>query len=178
MDRRKNVPVQSHSVFGKSILQNHGSYLWATLIPVGAIPHLQALGHTGTEYLMQSNILESDKRRQDRMKAVLPVKVRGRDMAGQCFEELVHTLDITPMGVRIGALRHCLKALDLLTVLYRQRKIEFRVVWIKKLEGADEYQVGLRALTHDQDAWGLNLSEFKVRDIRTPFSSVTVSQAT
>ncbi len=127
---------------------------------------------------MQSNILESDKRRQDRMKAVLPVKVRGRDMAGQCFEELVHTLDVTPMGVRLGAVRHCLKALDPLTVLYRQRKIEFRVVWIKKLEGADEYQVGLRALTHDQDAWGLNLSEFKVRNIRTPFSSVTVSQAT
>ncbi len=127
---------------------------------------------------MQSTIVESDNRRQDRMKAVLPVKVRGRDMAGKCFEELVHTLDVTPRGVRLGAVRHCLKVMDSLTVLYRQRKIEFRVVWTRKLEGADEYQVGLQALTHDQDAWGLNLSEFKVRDIPMPFSSVTVSQTT
>jgi hypothetical protein len=127
---------------------------------------------------MQSSIVESDKRRQDRMKAVLPVKVRGRDIAGKCFEELAHTLDVTPTGVRLGALHHCLKALDLLTVLYRQRKIEFRVVWTRKLEGADEYQVGLQALTQDQDAWGLNLSEFKVREIPMPFSPVTVSQGT
>ncbi len=127
---------------------------------------------------MQSTMVESDKRRQDRMKAVLPVKVRGRDMAGKCFEELVHTLDINPAGVRLGAMHHCLKALDLLTVLYRQRRIEFRIVWTKKLEGADEYQVGLQALTQEQDAWGLNLSNFKVRDIPMPFSHVTLSQAT
>lgn len=126
---------------------------------------------------MQST-LESDKRRQDRMKAVLPVKVRGRDIAGKCFEELVHTLDVTPMGVRLGAIHHRLKALDALTVLYRQRRIEFRVVWIKELEGADEYQVGLQALTQDQDAWGLNLSEFKARDITMPFSPTAVTQAT
>ena len=157
---------------------SHHSYLRATLIPVGAIPHLKALGHTGIEFLMQSNIVESDKRRQDRMKAVLPVRVRGRDMAGKCFEELVHTLDVTPMGVRLGAVRHCLKALDPLTVLYRQRRIEFRVVWTRKLEGADEYQVGLQALTQEQDAWGLNLSEFKIRAMPMPFSPVTVSQAT
>jgi hypothetical protein len=147
-------------------------------MPVGAIPLSQAIRHTATEYLMQSTMAESDKRRQDRMKAVLPVRVRGRDMAGECFEELVHTLDVTPMGVRLGAIRHRLKALDSLTVLYRQRKIEFRIIWTKKLEGADEYQVGLQALTQDQDAWGLNLSEFRVRDIPMPFSPVTVSQAT
>jgi hypothetical protein len=107
---------------------------------------------------------ESDKRRQDRVKAVLPVRVRGRDIAGKCFEELVHTLDVTRAGVRLGSIRHCVKALDLLTVLYRQRKIEFRVVWTKKLEGLNEYQVGLQALTQEQDAWGLNLSDFRGRD--------------
>jgi hypothetical protein len=153
----------------------HHSYLRATLIPVGAIPHPQALGHTGTEQLMQSTIVESDKRRQDRTKAVLPVKVRGRDRAGKCFEELVHTLDVTPMGARLGAVRHCLKALDPLTILYRQRRIEFRVVWIKKLEGADEYQVGLQALMQDHDAWGLNLSDFRVRNNSITPSAVSLA---
>jgi hypothetical protein len=127
---------------------------------------------------MQSTFVDSDKRRQDRMKAVLPVRVRGRDIAGKSFEELVHTLDVTPMGVRLGAIRHRLKALDSLTVLYRQRKIEFRVVWTKKLEGVDEYQVGLKALTQDQDAWGLNLSEFKVRNNPVAHSPASASQAT
>jgi hypothetical protein len=113
---------------------------------------------------MQSNMVESDKRRQDRVKAVLPVRVRGRDIAGKCFEELVHTLDVTPTGVRLGAIHHRLKTLDSLTVLYRQRRIEFRVVWTRKLDGLDEYQVGLRALAQDQDAWGLNLPDSRVRD--------------
>jgi hypothetical protein len=127
---------------------------------------------------MQSTFVDSDKRRQDRMKAVLPVRVRGRDITGKSFEELVHTLDVTPTGVRLGAIRHRLKALDSLTVLYRQRKIEFRVVWTKKLEGVDEYQVGLKALTQDQDAWGLNLSEFKVRNNPVVLSPASASQAT
>lgn len=113
---------------------------------------------------MQSNMAESDKRRRDRVKAVLPVRVRGRDIAGKCFEELVHTLDVTPAGVRLGAIHHSLKALDSLTVLYRQRRIEFRVVWTRKLDGLNEYQVGLQALTQEQDPWGLNLSDFRVRD--------------
>jgi len=113
---------------------------------------------------MQSNMAESDKRRQDRVKAVLPVRVRGRDVAGKDFEELVHTLDVAPAGVRLGAIHHLLKALDSLTILYRQRRIEFRVVWTRKLDGLNEYQVGLQALTQEQDAWGLNLSDFRVRD--------------
>jgi len=117
-------------------------------------------------------MVESDKRRRDRVKAVLPVRVRGRDIAGKCFEELVHTLDVTPAGVRLGAIHHRLKALDSLTVLYRQRRIEFRVVWTRKLDGLNEYQVGLQALTQDQDAWGLNLSDFRIRDNSVATSSI------
>ena len=74
-------------------------------------------------------------RRGNRTKAVLPVRVKGNDSAGKAFEELVHTLDVTPEGARLGSVRHELKLQDEITVFYRQRKIQFRVVWTKKMKG-------------------------------------------
>ena len=100
-----------------------------------------------------------EKRRQDRTRAVLPVRVRGNDTSGKRFEDLAHTLDITPAGARLGAIRHALKAMDRITVTYRQRKIEFQVMWTKQIEGTSEYQIGVRALVQDGDAWGVNNSE-------------------
>lgn len=90
---------------------------------------------------------------------MLPVRVKGKDSAGKPFEELVHTLDVTPSGVRLGAVHHELNRLDEVTVFYRQRKIQFRVVWTKKLKGTSEFQVGLKAATQDKEAWGMSFSD-------------------
>ena len=108
---------------------------------------------------MESGTVE--QRRGSRTKAVLPVRVKGKDSAGKAFDILVHTLDVTPDGVRLGSVRHQLKVLDELTVFYRQRRIQFRVVWTKKLEGTSEFQVGLKAVTQDSEAWGLSFPEYK-----------------
>jgi hypothetical protein len=97
-----------------------------------------------------------NQRRRDRTKAVLPVKVKGKDSAGAAFEELAHTLDLTASGARLGSIRRKLNVLDQITVFYRQRKMQFRVVWVKKMEGTSEFQVGLQALTQDKDGWGLS----------------------
>lgn len=96
-----------------------------------------------------------NQRRKDRTKAVLPVKVKGRDSTGAAFEELAHTLDVTATGARLGAIRRQLNVLDEITVFYRQRKMQFRVVWVKKLQGTSEFQVGLQALVQDKEGWGL-----------------------
>ncbi len=100
---------------------------------------------------------QTDRRRQDRIQAVLPVRVRGVDTAGTTFEELAHTLDLTPTGVRLGAMRHQVKALETLTIFYHQRRMDFKVVWTKLLEGTKEYQVGLKAFSQEKEAWGLSL---------------------
>lgn len=97
---------------------------------------------------------KTSKRHQDRMKAVLPVRVFGKDDSGNIFEELVHTLDIAPHGGRLGAIHHKLKLLDQITIQYRQHRMEFRVVWVKLIDNAREYQVGLQAL-EEKAAWGL-----------------------
>jgi hypothetical protein len=103
----------------------------------------------------------ADQRRGARTKAVLPVRVKGRNSAGKPFDELVHTLDVTPDGVRLGSVRQELNACDEITIFYRQRKIQFRVIWTKKLEGTSEFQVGLQAATQEGEAWGLNFSDYK-----------------
>jgi hypothetical protein len=112
--------------------------------------------------------METNKRRQNRTKAVLPVRVRGKDKSGKVFEDLAHTLDVNATGVRLGAIRHELVAAEMVTVLYRQRKTEFRVVWTKKLQGSGEYQVGLEAQATDREGWGLIFSDFKATQPCTP----------
>jgi len=110
---------------------------------------------------MSAGSVDTRQRRGNRTKAVLPVRVKGKDSSGKAFEELVHTLDVTPEGARLGSVRHELKLQDELTVFYRQRKIQFRVVWTKKMKGTSEFQVGLQAVSHDSEAWGLSLPGFR-----------------
>jgi hypothetical protein len=90
------------------------------------------------------------------MQGVLPVRVRGTDASGATFEALAHTLDLTSTGTRLGAIRRELKALDTLTILYHQRRMEFTVVWTKLLDGTNEYQVGLQALSQDKEPWEIS----------------------
>lgn len=122
---------------------------------------------------MSASSVDTEQRRGNRTKAVLPVRVKGKDSSGKPFEELVHTLDVTPEGARLGSVRHELNLHDEITVFYRQRKIQFRVVWTKKMKGTSEFQVGLRAVNHDNEAWGLSLPEFK----RQPAPQESVSLA-
>ena len=41
---------------------------------------------------MQESTVKTERRRQDRTQAVLPVRVRGTDASGATFEALAHTL--------------------------------------------------------------------------------------
>lgn len=144
------------------------------MLPVGAIPARRVLRQTKPWVAaMASGGAYTDQRRGNRTKAVLPVRVKGNDSAGKPFDELVHTLDVTPDGVRLGSVRHQLKALDEITVFYRNRKIPFRVVWTKKLHGTSEFQVGLQAVMQDSDAWGLNFPDYK----RRPTTQLVVAGA-
>lgn len=107
-----------------------------------------------------------NQRSGNRTKAVIPVKVKGRDSSGKDFEEVAHTLDITSTGARLGSIRRELNLLDEVTVFYRQRKLQFRVMWKKKLQGTSEFQIGLKALSHDRETWGLSFSDKSEGDAR------------
>lgn len=108
---------------------------------------------------MRASGAELIPRRGNRTKAVLPVRIKGKDTTGKVFDELVHTLDVTTAGARLGSVRRELNVDDEVTVFYRQRKVQFRVAWTKKMKGTSEFQVGLKAVTQDREAWGLALPE-------------------
>ena len=70
-------------------------------------------------------------------------------------------LILAAAGLRLGSVRREMNVQDEITVFYRQRKMQFRVVWIKKLNGTSEFQVGLQAVTQDREAWVLSFAEFR-----------------
>lgn len=121
---------------------------------------------------MMRSSSQANLRRGNRTKAVLPVRLKGKDSSGKPFEELVITLDVTITGLRLGSVRQDLKTGDEISVFYRQRKMQFRVMWTKKLQGTSEFQVGLQSLTHDREAWVLGFAEF-----RSELAPVAISQA-
>ena len=88
---------------------------------------------------MQAGGAGANQRRGSRTKAVLPVRIKGKDATGQAFDEMAHTLDVTTTGVRLGSVRRELNPQDEVTIFYRQ--------------------VGLQALTQEKEVWGLSLMQ-------------------
>lgn len=89
------------------------------------------------------------------------MRIKANDSAGNAFEELAHTLDVTATGVRLGAIRRELNTGEEVTLFFRQRKLQFRVVWTKKMKGSSEFQIGLQAVGQEREPWGLNFTEFR-----------------
>ena len=104
---------------------------------------------------MQAGGTGANQRRGSRTKAVLPVRVKGKDAAGQAFEEMAHTLDVTTTGVRLGSIRRELNPQDEVTIFYRQRKMQIRVVWTKKMKRTSEFQVGLQGSDPGERSLGI-----------------------
>jgi len=115
---------------------------------------------------MQAISVKTDRRGQDRIQAVLPVRVRGTDASGASFEALAHTLDLAPTGARLGAIHCQLKVLDTLTIFYHQRRMEFTVVWTKLLDGKGEYQVGLQAFSQEKEPWGMSFLNSSAQQVK------------
>jgi PilZ domain-containing protein len=112
-----------------------------------------------------------NQRRLDRAKAVLPVRIFGSDVSGESYSELVHTLDVSRNGVRLGAVRRQLEVGGMVTLQYRQHKAEFRVVWTRPLGSGAEQQVGLQA-DAQKDMWGVDTNASN----RSPAEGTTLAR--
>src|SRR5579862_536992 len=124
--------------------------------PSGPFQDSRFAGRLGVDVGIHSGAVAMTQRRGNRTKAVLPVRVKGKDSTGKAFEELAHTLDVTTDGARLGSIRRELNVLDEVTIFFRQRKMQYRVVWVKKMKGTSDYQIGLEALAQDKEPWGLS----------------------
>jgi PilZ domain-containing protein len=102
--------------------------------------------------------LKAHKRREQRWKIVLPLRVSVQSGPSGCSMELAHTLDISTRGARLGAIRQEMQTGTKLLIQYRQRRIQSRIIWVKRLEGTSEHQVGVELLAAGMDAWGIDLN--------------------
>jgi PilZ domain len=99
-----------------------------------------------------------ENRKSPRTKMVLPVKV--------CIDKdthLAHTIDITPTGARLGALRQQLQVGTIVTLQRGSKKAKFRIAWVRQL-AATEVHAGIEALEPQEEFWGVSLSNREYED--------------
>ena len=107
--------------------------------------------------------------RHNRTKMVLPLRVWPDDENGQNAEpQLAHTVDISPIGGRLGGLRNPLQTGQTIMLQRGQKRSQFRVVWTKQL-GPFEIQAGIESVAFEEKVWGVELPD----EPASPASSLT-----
>lgn len=94
-----------------------------------------------------------NKRKSQRRKMVLPVKV-----SIDSVTHLAHTIDITDVGARLGAIRTQLKPGTIISLQRGSKKAKFRVEWIRAI-ASNELQAGIESVEPQKNFWGVNLSD-------------------
>ena len=93
-----------------------------------------------------------DKRKSQRRKMVLPVKVSIDQMT-----HLAHTVDITDNGARLGALRTQLQPGMIVSLQRGSKKAKFQIAWVRQL-APNEMQAGIESLQPQNGFWGVDLA--------------------
>jgi putative methionine-R-sulfoxide reductase with GAF domain len=93
------------------------------------------------------------QRKNPRVKMVVPVRLWGTDSAGNPFNILAHTLNVSSSGARIGGVRVALAVGEAVTLQYKQVRALFKVVWIGRPGDKTEQQIGLHLLEQDRQVW-------------------------
>ena len=88
---------------------------------------------------------------------VLPLRVWTNESAGESAS-LAHTLDISPIGGRLGGLRAPVAPGQTITLQRGQRKAQFRVVWSRQLAPA-EVQAGIEVVDEARNIWDVELPQ-------------------
>jgi hypothetical protein len=102
--------------------------------------------------------------RYKRTKMVLPLRVWLDEQKSDASElHLAHTLDISPVGGRVGGLRIPVEPGQIIMLQHGQQKSQFRVVWSKELAPA-EFHAGVECLDSGQKIWDLDLPQQPATD--------------
>lgn len=97
------------------------------------------------------------KRRRKRVKMVVPVRLWIQDGNGPS-SHLVHTLDVTHGGTRLGGVQCTLTPGMAVEVQRYNKRAKFRVIWVTSSgEKSRETQVGLQCLEPEKHIWGVSI---------------------
>lgn len=98
------------------------------------------------------------RRRRNRVKMVLAVRVVGCSRNGSPYDELTHTLDIAMDGARLGGMERIeVQPGDVLELRRKMRHGRFRVMWVGEKGSPRSGHVGLHAIDAPPDFWGLEV---------------------
>jgi hypothetical protein len=95
----------------------------------------------------------AEKRKVARKKMVLPVKF---SLANESV--MVHTLDITRSGARLGALRARLQPGTIVDLQRGQKRAKFRIIWVRQL-ASNEIQAGIESVDLQANFWGVSFAD-------------------
>jgi len=101
---------------------------------------------------------KTDTRALDNRIARRTKMVVGLRVSQQAPNLLVHTLDISSSGARIGALRQWIQPGTALILQRKHTRARCRVMWSRKV-APGEIQIGIKFLGRDSYFWGLDLNE-------------------
>jgi hypothetical protein len=90
------------------------------------------------------------RRREDRIKAELQVRVWGMTAEGRPFNEHLKTRDVSRFGARIAWPACPLKLGDIVGVQYQSEKARFRIAWI----AANKSEFGVAVAEPGKSIWG------------------------
>jgi len=97
-----------------------------------------------------------DKRSVRRTKMVVGLRVPQPE--SQAPDLLVHTLDISSSGAKIGAVREWIQPGSILVIQCKHNRAQCRVKWSRQI-APREIQIGVEFLGRDPQIWGLDLDE-------------------
>ena len=125
-----------------------------------------------------SKVDEASKRREPRVRNVLPIRVFGLDSSGKPFTDIAHTLDISKGGARIGGLKYSVSVGEVIGVQRGADKARFRVVWVGAPDTRCEQQAGLCCIQTDRCLWPMEALAVSKEDHYVPPASVPKTAAT
>jgi len=105
---------------------------------------------------------------------VLPLRVWLHEPSGE-VAALAHTLDISPIGGRLGGLRTPVEPGQTITLQRGQRKSQFRVVWSKQL-GPSEVQAGVETIEIGKNLWDVELPHQLLPEHEAPAKPASVEE--
>ena len=92
-------------------------------------------------------------RKKPRVKMVVPVRIWGTDSAGNPFNILAYTLNVSTTGARLGGVKVPLGVGDAVTIQYKQQRALFKTAWLGQPGTPTQDQIGVALLEQDRQIW-------------------------
>ena len=96
-------------------------------------------------------------RREKRVAASVPIRVRGVDEQGQPYTQSAQAVDVSRHGARLDGIGYATRPGETIEVKRRWHSARFRVLWVGDPGTPQADQAGVYALQPEKNPWGIDL---------------------